>query len=179
MQGLEAPIWISMESGFIDEKKICKHAFVPINVDVWQYFLWNYHVKQFIIYDRKITWSLNKFWVTWIDPQMCFYVSQKRLIMIQVCWIGCAVVTWSSGVSCRYNGGGTDHFSWRRTYRDVDGALLYGRGLLSRWSCLNVNRLLSMWRLLHRRLLCILAAEKKKIIPGVTSLIFGLQLIAN
>lgn len=75
---------------------------------------------------------------------------------------GCAVVTWSSGVSCRHNGGSTDHFSWRRTYRDVDGALLCGRGLLSRWSCLNVNRLSSMWSLLHRQLLCILAAAGEK-----------------
>lgn len=82
-------------------------------------------------------------------------------MMIQVCWIGCAVVTWSSGISCRHNGGSADQFIWRRTYRDMDGALLHGRGLLSGWSSLNVKRLLSRWSLLHMWLMCILVARKK------------------
>lgn len=48
----------------------------------------------------------------------------------------CAVATWSRWVGCRHNGGSADHFRWRRTYRDLDGAVLHGWWqwwLLHRW----------------------------------------------
>lgn len=41
---------------------------------------------------------------------------------------------WGSRVGCRYNVGSADHFRWRWTYRDLDGAVLHGWWwLLHRW----------------------------------------------